>query len=86
MGLKHEEWGGWWRVGGGGGGCKRREPQRPSEWGLLVVLEQAGEALGLDPGPRSLPPPGLCFSARAIFEKLIFNDTSKPRIYYSRQK
>lgn len=52
-------------------------------WGCwLLVLEQAGEGLGLDPslrGPPGLsPPPGLHFPARAIFEKLIFNDTSKP--------
>lgn len=44
--------------------------------------EAAGEGLGLDPSlrglPGLLPSSGLRFPARAISEKLIFNDTSKP--------
>lgn len=49
---------------------------------LLVVPEQGGEGLRLDPNPKDCPglfsSLGLHFPARAIFEKLIFNDTSKP--------
>lgn len=52
-------------------------------WGrLLVVLEQGGKGLGLAPSPKGypcpFPPLGLPFPARAIFEKLIFNDTREP--------
>lgn len=79
--------------GGDGGvsvwayGYKRKEKNRGPLSGEGTCWwsqgrQAIGKGLGLDPSPRGqpglLPIPGLNFPARAIFEKLIFNDTSKP--------
>lgn len=81
--MTRGEWRGWWTVSVSL--CVQDDgEQGPTELAesLLVFLEQAGEGLGLDSSlrgrPGLFPSPGLHFSARAIFEKLIFNDTSKP--------
>lgn len=83
LGAKHGERKGWWSVSVPMWVQEERDVGPLRSWRGLAGGPRADRGKGgigrySQGQPDLFPTPGLNFPVRAIFEKLIFNDTSKP--------